>query len=185
MTSDELIRDFATMLRLLAKRSVCKRRGVACIVVNQDMQSVGWGVNGPAGYEPSRCDGTKDGCGCAHSEINTILNCRPSSYDAETGCIMIASRAPCVPCATAIVNCGLISEFIYLDDSEPGPKGIALLKCFMKVTQLEDMAIEDPLREQESAADRIAKDILDLDDPKLPDHWKRCGDPESETELGV
>lgn len=123
MDSVGLLHDFARLARMLAKYSPCKRRGVACVIVDPDsMQIVGWGVNEPA--HGRICSGEKDGCGCLHSEVNTILNSEPRGLDN----VLVCSRAPCAPCASVIVNCGFISSVYVLDDSEPGASGIAVLR---------------------------------------------------------
>lgn len=123
MDSVQLTQDFARLARMLAKDSPCKRRGVACVVFDaEDMQIVGWGTNHPA--RARICSGEKDNCGCLHSEVNTILNSHPKSLDN----FMIASRAPCAPCASIIVNCGFITCVYVLDESEPGAHGIGILK---------------------------------------------------------
>ncbi len=124
--------DCVEYVRALAKKSVCKRRGVACMIINKvSGETLSWSTNGPAGDVPELCSGIKDGCGCIHSEVNTILKARntgPCLRDRRA--VMIATRAPCVPCASAIVNCGYIGEFIYLDPSEPGADGLAMLRRF-------------------------------------------------------
>lgn len=120
---DNVIMDFARLARMLAKHSPCKRRGVSCVIFDPaDLQIVGWGVNGPA--RNRICSGEKDNCGCLHSEVNTILNSHPKSQDN----FMICSRAPCVPCASVIVNSGFITKVFVLDESEPGAHGIGVLK---------------------------------------------------------
>ena len=137
-------------VRAMADKSVCKRRGVACLVFDRtNGDTMGWGVNGPAGYRAELCSGIKDGCGCAHSEINTLLSCHPTKRQLldHVG-HMIATRAPCVPCATAIVNCGFISELTYLDPSEPGSAGLALLeKCGIHVHRHDDGRSQGQLKE--------------------------------------
>ena len=137
MNREQLLLDYGRFVRSLAKHSVCKRRGVAAMVVDSySFQPIGWGVNGPAGYDPNGCSGIKDGCGCAHSEINTILNCGVP-MDSDLAGIMILTRAPCVPCATAIVNCGFISQVHYMDESEPGADGLKVLSgCGVSVKHL-------------------------------------------------
>lgn len=122
----ETIMTFARLARMLAKESPCKRRGVACVVFEDEtFQIVGWGVNSPG--RGRICSGEKDNCGCLHSEVNTILNTRIRS-DAFGGYHMVCSRSPCVPCASVIANCGYISRVYILDESEPGAHGIGALK---------------------------------------------------------
>lgn len=151
MNNLEVYKDFGRLARMLARHSVCKRRGVACVMLNNAMQVVAWGVNGPAHYDPNLCSGKKDGCGCAHSEINTILNTANSGVVvAAHECTMIVSRAPCVPCATAIVNCHLVGSVLYLDDSEPGADGLLVIKnCGIAVAHLDvpegaEIGLRDP-----------------------------------------
>jgi deoxycytidylate deaminase len=131
--------DMIDYVRGMATHSVCKRRGVAAMVFDgENGDVIGWGVNGPAKHRPELCSGIKDKCGCAHSEVNTLLACHPSKRQllGHKG-VMLATRAPCIPCATCIVNVGYISKFIYLDKSEPGDAGIALLiSCGIEVQHL-------------------------------------------------
>lgn len=157
MHGKELITDFGRLARILAKHSPCKRRGVACVVLDRAYQVVGWGVNEPARGGGS-CTGEKDRCGCSHSEVNTILNCQPRGRDH----IMIVSRAPCVPCATAMVNCGFITTAYIMDPSEPGADGVKVLKnCGIEVSWLdvpEDAEIElrDPTMAPSRPSDAFA-----------------------------
>ncbi len=144
--SRELIEDFARLTRRLAKHSTCKRRGVAAIILQEsNHQVVGWGVNGTR----AGCSGVKDNCGCAHSEINTLLNGVERSM---TSCLMIVTRAPCVPCATAMVNWkrGRIRTVYILDQSEPGAEGVkVLVNCGMNIVWLDipddaELGLRDP-----------------------------------------
>lgn len=138
---------FAKLARLLAKESPCKRRGVACVIFDPGTyQIIGWGVNEPA--HGRICTGEKDNCGCLHSEVNTILNTRPR--DGWVSNAMICSRAPCVPCASVIVNCGFISKVYILDESEPGAHGIGALKNaeitveFISCPEGAELGLRDP-----------------------------------------
>lgn len=149
------LQNYAEYVRALADKSVCKRRGVACMIVNRtNGETLGWNTNGPAGHQPDLCSGIKDGCGCAHSEVNTLVVARDTK-----GCLkgrsglMIATRAPCVPCATAIVNCGYIGALVYLDASEPGDAGLAILKRFgISVSRYDDGHSQQDLRKTAVAA---------------------------------
>lgn len=119
---------YVAFVRTMAQQSVCKRRGVAACIMNEDQHMIGWGINGPAAYDSKLCTGKKDACFCLHSELNAILNARPSDLDRERGCLMLCTREPCPFCASIIVNCQFIKSVIFLDNSEQGPIGTALLR---------------------------------------------------------
>lgn len=107
--------------RMLATRSKCKRKHVACIVTDYWMRRVlGNGYNGRAA-NVDECPGT-DPC-CLHAEVNALI----ASGSLEKNKRMYVTIAPCVKCAMMIINSGFY-EVVY-DQEHDNDEGIKMLEA--------------------------------------------------------
>lgn len=122
-TWDEYFMEIATVV---AKRSNCRRRHVAAVIV-KDHHILSTGYNGtPHGVKNCfaggcpRCSGeaasgTKlEECLCVHAEQNAI--CQAALYGhALQGATIYITISPCLTCAKLIINSG-IAEVVYGGD---------------------------------------------------------------------
>ncbi len=108
----------------LASLSTCKRRQNGAIIFPVDCGVVSAiGYNGPArGLSNDRCTGVKGDCECAHAEVNAIAKC----HSIDTRNILFSTSSPCVQCANAIINSGMVRAMIY-DRAHSDPRGIGML----------------------------------------------------------
>jgi deoxycytidylate deaminase len=108
----------------LARLSKCEERHVAAIITDRDlMQVYSIGLNGgPKGLDNCICNiGHK--YGCIHAEAQAIAKC--TSTDKEK--VMFVTLAPCIACATHIINNGFVKVY-YFEDWPRDDTGIRLLK---------------------------------------------------------
>lgn len=98
----------------LAARSECTRLQVGCVIASLDGRYIfGQGYNGgPAGLVHT-CTGEVNACGCLHAEDNAVTNCTAPRSEAK---IVLVTNAPCVPCATRLVNLGGVRRVLWLSD---------------------------------------------------------------------
>ena len=103
---------FCELGRAFAKLSTCKRRETGAVVFPVDCSAVlAVGYNGPArGLPNDACTGQVGACGCAHAESNAITKLSPNIMQP---CLMFTTLLPCIACANAIVNCGMIVGILY------------------------------------------------------------------------
>lgn len=123
------------IIKLVAKRSKCKRHQVSAIIVKQG-RIVSMGYNGPPSGYPI-CDSCK-GPGCnvsCHAESNAISFAARSGISTE-GATMYTLLAPCTMCAKMILHAGIskLNYYIpYRDDT-----GVILLQsCGVSVNLIE------------------------------------------------
>lgn len=113
------------IIRLVAKRSKCKRHQVSAIITKKG-RIISMGYNGPPSGYP-HCDVCK-GPGCdisCHAESNAISFAAKSGISTQ-GATMYTLLAPCPMCAKMILHSGISQLFYYIpyrDDS-----GIVLLQ---------------------------------------------------------
>lgn len=103
---------FGRFIQELATLSKCEDRQVAAIAINKDgTQVYSIGINGgPAGGIDCLCSlGGK--YSCIHAENQCISKCMTTDNQK----IMICTLAPCVTCASLIVNSGFIAVY-YIED---------------------------------------------------------------------
>lgn len=105
---------FVAFANQLATLSCCKVAKHGCIIIPPDFSGIlALGYNGPArGQDNNACTG-QDGsmCGCAHAEGNAIAKLNTST---TRGAILICTKSPCWYCSNLIINCGSISEVLYV-----------------------------------------------------------------------
>lgn len=100
--------DFAIGLSSL---SCCKRAGVGCLVVTQDLSRVlAVGYNGPAAGVPNdSCRGIEGACGCSHAEGNAMAKLGGE----ERGLVLLTTTLQCEHCAGLVVNSRRVSYVVY------------------------------------------------------------------------
>ena len=117
-----VFKNFALELASLSK---CQERQVAALITDRDlMQIYSIGLNGGAkGLEDCLC---KSGYkyGCIHAESQAIA--KNTSVDKEK--VMFVTLAPCITCATLIINTGFIRVY-YFEDWDKDDTGLQLLKA--------------------------------------------------------
>lgn len=114
---------FMDIAHVVAKRSNCRRRQVAAIIVS-DRRIISTGYNGtPRGirncYEGGcpRCAGEVGSghnlseCICAHAEENAIVQAAYHGISVRGG-VLYCTISPCLLCAKMIINAG-IAEVVY------------------------------------------------------------------------
>ena len=115
-----VFKDFALSL---AKLSKCEQRGVASLLVTEDLSQVlSIGINGGAkGSVQCLCSlpGKET---CIHAEQNMLAK---NKHDA-TGMTVIVTLSPCIQCAAAMINAGI--RRVYYVDTWKDTTGIELLK---------------------------------------------------------
>lgn len=100
---------FLQMLELVASRSTCVRRQVACIITDKDNHVLATGYNGvPVNFDHCTehpCAGAKDlpgqtdNCLAVHGEQSALLQC-----DVRLAHTLYCSCLPCFTCAKLIAN---------------------------------------------------------------------------------
>lgn len=116
---------FYEITRRLADLSMCKRDKTAAIVFPGDFSAI-WaiGYNGPArGLDNDFCTGESGRCGCAHAEANAVGKLQQHG---QLG-IMLATKAPCVACANAVINCSKI-DLVFWGEPHRDTAGLRHLK---------------------------------------------------------
>lgn len=113
------------LIRVVAKRSVCKHYKVAALAYRSKMP-LSFGYNGPPKGEPHCSDigcikedkngnklpsGTGGRCRGSHAEINVIANASIHNISLKE-CSIICIYSPCYACAKTLVNLGIV-EFVY------------------------------------------------------------------------
>lgn len=108
------LRIFSTFARSLGTLSTCKRASVGCVIVTPTLTEVlSIGYNGPPkGVSNESCRADVGECGCCHSESNALVKLKTE----RTDLLLICTTSPCERCAGLIVNCGRVSEVMYLDE---------------------------------------------------------------------
>lgn len=97
-------------------------RPVACIAVaNSKLVSVGF--NDSALNMPTRDENKKTLPTVIHAEINCLINYRGSDE-----IILYCSYAPCVNCASAIIQSGIVKEVWYKELLNLNKDGVKLLR---------------------------------------------------------
>ena len=104
---------YMAMAFLLAKKSTCSRRQVACILTDSSHRFIGSGYNGNAKGLPHcidiPCNGALlasghglDMCEAIHAEQNALLQC--ADVDKIVSCYVTTS--PCMHCVKMLLNTG-------------------------------------------------------------------------------
>lgn len=140
---------FLKLARVVKERSNCLRGAVGVVVV-KDRHIIATGYNGtPAGVKNcfeggcERClhreknilseNERKDLCLCLHAEQNSLLQAAYHGIPTK-GATMYATTAPCLQCAKAIINAGIV-KVIY-EENHQDDLGIELMSSVgIKVDQ--------------------------------------------------
>ena len=97
-------------------------RPVACIAIsNNKLVSVGF--NDSALNMPTRDENKKTLPTVIHAEVNCLINYRGSDE-----IILYCSYAPCVNCASAIIQSGIVKEVWYKELLNDNKAGVRLLR---------------------------------------------------------
>jgi len=110
---------FYGIVHLVARRSVCLRRQVGCLIVRNN-QILATGYNGPPAGHPhpdeiGGCERDIEGiqsgerlelCVCLHAEQNALLQCARNGTSVE-GAEIYVTVFPCPICARMIANSGI------------------------------------------------------------------------------
>lgn len=103
-----------SLAALAASWSKAPTKNGACLI-SGDFRSISMGYNGlPRGVpdvEEALANPAIRAASMVHAELNAILNAR---FSAE-GCAIFSTGFPCAPCASAIINAGIVHLFA------PGP----------------------------------------------------------------
>lgn len=114
-------RSFVLDLKGLSK---CKKKHVACIVCDKDLQQIySIGINGTArGYKKDCLCVTNSKYSCVHAEANALIKLQTTVPNK----VLICSLMPCSQCASMIVNePGGFDAVLWIDDwKEHGAVGI-------------------------------------------------------------
>ncbi len=121
---------FIAMAELAATRSTCPRRQVGAVLVHSN-RVIATGYNGAVRGAPHCSD-----AGClvvdghcvraVHAELNAILQCAVTGVS-SAGCTLVTTSFPCVACAKAAVQAGIVSV-IYLS-TYPDPNSAEVLRA--------------------------------------------------------
>lgn len=127
-------------LEILAKQSTCIRRGVAAMVIDEDLNMpLCDGINGTPPNTPNQCgghnvclrdklkipSGTDNSTSCDHAERALIY--RAANYGIRlNGKTMMVTCAPCLDCAKAIVRTG-IKKVMFARGLYPTTEGVDYL----------------------------------------------------------
>lgn len=149
MTSSERIswdEYFYGLIQLIARRSVCLRRQVGCLIARNN-QILCTGYNGPPAGHPhpdelGGCErdsaGIKPGerlelCWCLHAEQNAILQAARHGVSIE-GATIYVTVFPCPICARMIANSGIKEVKVF--GNYPGEERSreTLERCGVKVS---------------------------------------------------
>ena len=115
---------FMGTAQLLAKRSTCTSRCAVGAVLVLDNRIISTGYNGSAPGQP-HCD--EAGClydahghciRAVHAEMNAIIHCAKFGV-ATLGAVLYTTHSPCVHCAQAIVQAGVIKVIYHENYSDP------------------------------------------------------------------
>lgn len=125
---------FLKMARLAATRATCPRRRVGAVLVREH-RVLATGYNGAVKGAP-HCDDvgcllvTRDGRqSCertVHAELNAILQCAANGVSSR-GSTMYCTDFPCVNCAKAMVQAGVV-RVVYVTDY-PDPNSMEILQA--------------------------------------------------------
>lgn len=112
-----------------AKRTTCGRSQRAGAVISMDGRVISTGYAGPPRKLPhcleGICDPSQPCTRTVHAELNAILNAARHGI-AIDGTELHCTLSPCVPCAQAIINTGIIK--VVYGTSYRLPDGIRLLE---------------------------------------------------------
>ncbi len=122
MINDKLLvfKEFATSLATL---SHCEQRGVAALIIDEDLQQIySIGVNGGVA-KGIQCLCTLPGKEtCVHAEAQALAKCTTD----VRGKTVIVTLSPCITCATLMINSGIAR--VYYVDEWKDIRGLDLLR---------------------------------------------------------
>lgn len=113
---------FLDLARLAARRATCPRRRVGAVLV-RDHRILATGYNGSIKGAPHcddvgclivRRDGRESCVRTVHAELNAIIQCAVNGVS-SAGSTMYCTDFPCVSCAKAMVQAGVV-RVVYLAD---------------------------------------------------------------------
>ena len=125
---------FMKFAELTASLSYAKRLQVGAVIVKGD-QTIGTGYNGmPSGWE-NTCEYTVDDAmgydtgktkpEVLHSEMNALMKVAKST-ESSNGAVMFCTHAPCMDCAKAIYQSGIVT--LYYQEEYRSTQGVEFLK---------------------------------------------------------
>lgn len=142
-----------SVAHIVALRSRCSRAQVGAVIVDTNQRIVSTGYNGPAANYPdtsdscvSFCDRARNGatagynnCPSIHAEMNALIYSDRSKIDGGT---IYSSVFPCMDCAKAISNSGIVRVVSIIKDSDAhrNPEIVLsyLEKCGISIETIKD-----------------------------------------------
>jgi dCMP deaminase len=137
----------------IALRSRCSRARVGAVIVDINQRIVSTGYNGPAAGYPDMSETCMTFCERAKSSITTAYNNCPSIH-AEMNALIYSDRSkieggtiyssvfPCMDCAKAISNSGIVKVVSVIKDSDAhrNPEIVLdyLAKCGISIETIKD-----------------------------------------------
>jgi dCMP deaminase len=112
---------------IYAELSSCKRRKVGCVIVKHN-SIIAIGYNGTPSGEDNCCEDTTTGLTkphVIHAEDNALRKLTNSS-ESGAGAVMFITTAPCIFCASRIVDAGI--KHVFYDDLYRSADGVAYLQ---------------------------------------------------------
>ncbi len=113
--SDHWHLRFLELAGRIATWSKDPSRGVGAVIVSPSKQIISTGFNGlPQGIadHPERLQRPVKYDLICHAELNAIVQCARNGVS-PVGCTMYATFSPCVQCALAIIQAGLVEVVAY------------------------------------------------------------------------
>ena len=114
---------FMGMAHAWSAMAYCEKRKVGCVITKNN-HIIATGYNGTAPGEPNHCEDAKGATlpTVRHAEINAL----EESNIGLKGSTLYCTLAPCINCAQALVDAGVI-EVHYIHTSSKGEEGLRLL----------------------------------------------------------
>lgn len=114
---------FARMVKVVATKSKDRSTKVGCVIVgpNHEIRTTGYNgmVRGANDDLPERHERPEKYFHFEHSERNAVYNAARCGVPLE-GCTAYVSWCPCIDCARALVQCGIV-KVRAIDDGVPRP----------------------------------------------------------------
>ena len=135
-----------------AELSHCKKRQVGAVIVKNN-SPIAWGYNGTSSGEDNCCeDEVQQPDGSVrlvtkpevwHAEDNALRKLTRSTESGE-GATMFVTTAPCKPCATRIVDAGIVAVYYVEDFSKT--EGLEYLRA--KGVRVEQLVLPEKVSKQ-------------------------------------
>lgn len=127
------VKAYFEIVQSIAKMSYCERLQVGSIITKNN-SIIAYGFNGTVAGDDNICeinDVTKPNV--VHAEANALYKCAKSNESSD-GATMFITHSPCMPCAMAIVQCGIKAVYFINPYRDSAPieylqsKGITVIQ---------------------------------------------------------